>query len=144
VSTTAASSGVVVLLGGVVGMLPAWSMSSGWKPFSGSSEERRWRVRRHFLLGGVALEDLWLASLAVWLDGCWMLCRLVGLLVRSLVFFFLLLCFSFASLQGLEFKHPVVIVGLICPLVDVEAGFIILNLKKWLQIGCYRFDTAPL
>jgi hypothetical protein len=29
VSTTAASSGVVVLLGGVVGMLPAWSMSSG-------------------------------------------------------------------------------------------------------------------
>jgi hypothetical protein len=28
VSTTAASSGVVVLLGGVVGMLPAWSLSS--------------------------------------------------------------------------------------------------------------------
>jgi hypothetical protein len=29
VSTAAASSGVVVLLGGAVGMLPAWSMSSG-------------------------------------------------------------------------------------------------------------------
>jgi hypothetical protein len=29
VSTAAASSGVVVLLGGVVGMLPAWSLSSG-------------------------------------------------------------------------------------------------------------------
>jgi hypothetical protein len=29
VSTTTASSGVVVLLGGVVGMLPSWSMSSG-------------------------------------------------------------------------------------------------------------------
>jgi NaMN:DMB phosphoribosyltransferase len=28
VSTAAASSGVVVLLGGVVGMLPAWSLSS--------------------------------------------------------------------------------------------------------------------
>jgi hypothetical protein len=50
-------------------------------------------VRRHFLLGGVALEDLSPASLAVWLDGCWMLCRLVGLLVRSLVFFLLLFCF---------------------------------------------------
>jgi hypothetical protein len=59
-----------------------------------------------------------------------MLCRLVGLLVRSLVFFLLLFCFSFASLQGLEFKHSGVIVGRICPLVDVEAGFIILNLKK--------------
>jgi hypothetical protein len=42
----------------------------------------------------------------------------------------LLFCFSFASLRGLEFKHSVVIVGRICPLVDVEAGFIILNLKK--------------
>jgi hypothetical protein len=59
-----------------------------------------------------------------------LLCRLVGLLIRSLVFFLLLFCFSFASLQGLEFKHSVVIVGRICPLVDVEAGFIILNLKK--------------
>jgi hypothetical protein len=29
VSTAAASSSVVVLLGGAVGMLPAWSMSSG-------------------------------------------------------------------------------------------------------------------
>jgi hypothetical protein len=29
VSTAAASSDVVVLLGGVVGMLPAWSLSSG-------------------------------------------------------------------------------------------------------------------
>jgi hypothetical protein len=29
VSTAATSSGVVVLLGGAVGMLPAWSMSSG-------------------------------------------------------------------------------------------------------------------
>jgi hypothetical protein len=29
VSTTAASSDVVVLLGGVVGMLPVWSLSSG-------------------------------------------------------------------------------------------------------------------
>jgi hypothetical protein len=29
VSTAAASSGVVVLLGGVVGMLPAWFLSSG-------------------------------------------------------------------------------------------------------------------
>jgi hypothetical protein len=28
VSTAVASSGVVVLLGGVVGMLPAWSLSS--------------------------------------------------------------------------------------------------------------------
>jgi hypothetical protein len=83
-------------------------------------------VRRHFLLGGVALEDLRLASLTVWLDGRWMLCRLVGLLVRSLVFLLLLFCFSFASLRGLESKRPSVIVGRICPLVDVEAGFIIL------------------
>jgi hypothetical protein len=55
-----------------------------------------------------------------------MLCRLVGLLVRSLVFLLLLFCFSFASLRGLESKRPSVIVGRICPLVDVEAGFIIL------------------
>jgi hypothetical protein len=38
--------------------------------------------------------------------------------------------FSFASLRGLESKRSVVIVGRICPLVDVEAGFIILDVKK--------------
>jgi hypothetical protein len=59
-----------------------------------------------------------------------MFCRMVGVLVRSLVFFLLLFCFSFASLRGLESKRSAVIVGRICPLVDVEAGFIILNLKK--------------
>jgi hypothetical protein len=38
-----------------VGMLPAWSLSSRWKHFSDSSEERRRRHQRHFLLEGVAL-----------------------------------------------------------------------------------------
>jgi hypothetical protein len=121
VSTAAASSGVVVLLGGAVGMLPAWSVFRvktflrffGGATMAGAASFPSWRRRFGRLV----------TSLAVWLVGCWM----VGLLVRSLVFFLLLFCFSFASLQGLEFKHSVVIVGRICPLVDVEAGFIILN-----------------
>jgi hypothetical protein len=75
-----------------------------------------------------------------------MLCRLVGLLVRSLFFFLLLFCFSFASLQGLEFKHSVVIVGRICPLVDVEAGFLILNLKNLFCVlhVCVTFDIQMM
>jgi hypothetical protein len=84
--------------------------------------------------------------MAVWLDGRWMFCRLVGFLVRSLVFFFLCFCFSFASLRGLKSKRSVVIVGRICPLVDVEAGFIILNLKITVSPGDWsiRHLTRPL
>jgi hypothetical protein len=70
-----------------------------------------------------------------------MLCRLVGLLVRSLVFFLLLFCFSFASLRGLESKCSVVIIGRICPLVDVEVGFIILIKKKMTLIVFILYHT---
>jgi hypothetical protein len=44
--------------------------------------------------------------------------------------FYCYFVFSFASLRGLESKRSVVIFDRICPLVDVEDGFIILNIKK--------------
>jgi hypothetical protein len=44
-------------------MLPAWSLSSRWKHFSDSLEERRRRHRRCFLLEGVALEVMGLLRL---------------------------------------------------------------------------------
>jgi uncharacterized membrane protein len=56
VSTSVASSGVAALLGGVVlGCFLLWLLSSRWKHFSESSEERRRRHQRRFLLEGVAL-----------------------------------------------------------------------------------------
>jgi hypothetical protein len=66
--------GVDVNIGGVfgrrcppwrrfIGMLPAWSLSSRWKHFSSSSEERRRRLRCRFLLEGVALEVMGLICL---------------------------------------------------------------------------------
>jgi hypothetical protein len=48
-------------------MLPAWSLSSRWKHFSGSSEERRRRLRRRFPLEGVALEVM--GMLCLWCFG---------------------------------------------------------------------------
>jgi hypothetical protein len=58
VSTTATSSGVVVLLGSILlgCFLLGLCLPSDRKPFAGSSEERRRRCRHRFLLGGVTLE----------------------------------------------------------------------------------------
>jgi uncharacterized membrane protein len=57
VSTSTASSGVAALLGGaVLGCFLLWLVSSRWKHFSESLEERRRRHRRCFHLEGVALE----------------------------------------------------------------------------------------
>jgi hypothetical protein len=54
----------------------------------------------------------------------------LGFLLEALSPFYCYFVVSFASLRGLESNRSVVIFGRICLLVDVEAGFIILNLKK--------------
>jgi hypothetical protein len=41
-----------------------------------------------------------------------------------------LFCFFFASVRGFEPKRSDVLVGRIYPLVDIEAGFLIPDLKK--------------
>jgi hypothetical protein len=96
----------------------------------GSRHRRRWRVWRHFLLGASLWKTYDLLRLRFGVGSC--VAWLGNYFEAQSSFLCCLFIFVFflASLRGLESERSVVIVGRICPLMHVEAGFIILNLKE--------------